>query len=137
MAQYHEQHGVFPKRQPGEDYNVEQCVKAYIELIKKEKATSTRTKVVDEYRQAKAARERLKLDQERGTLVLKVDVIATCKFILTVVKTSLLNLVKSLPPLVEGKTQEETEIILDAEIIHILTALSDGFNEIKTPKATK
>lgn len=137
MVQYHEEHGIFPKREPGQDYNIEKCVKAYIELIKKEKAAAPKSKAEDEYRKMKAMREKLKFDHERGALVAKTDVVAACKFALTVVKTSLMNLVKSLPPLLEGKSQEEIEITLDSEIVNILSSLSEGFKDIESQKTTK
>ena len=65
MVQYHEEHGIFPKREPGQDYNIEKCVKAYIELIKKEKATP-KSKTADEIQQVDLQTKQFKLERERG-----------------------------------------------------------------------
>lgn len=65
MAQYHEAHGIFPKREPGQDYNIERCVKAYIELLKKEKATP-KSKTEEEIKQVDLEKKRFQLEREKG-----------------------------------------------------------------------
>jgi hypothetical protein len=65
MVQYHEEHGIFPKREPGQDYNIEKCVRAYIELIKKEKATP-KNKTSEEIQVVELQTKQFKLEREKG-----------------------------------------------------------------------
>ncbi|OPY78277.1 MAG: hypothetical protein A4E65_02300 [Syntrophorhabdus sp. PtaU1.Bin153] len=74
MVQYHEQHGTFPKREHGEDYNIEKCVKAYIELLKRDKGT-TKSKIDEEIKQVELDRRKFQLQREKGEWILRAEVV--------------------------------------------------------------
>lgn len=98
---------------------------------------ASRRQAEEEYRTVKAARERLKLEQEQGLLMKKADVASTCKFLLTVVKTALLAQPRSLPALLVEKSEQEISDILEAENRKILEAAATGFGELTKEAAAK
>ena len=107
---------------------------SYKERSKLSKQTKklTNNKADDEYRAAKAGRERLKLDQERNLLMKKADVSVLCKFLMTVIKTEVLGQSRNLPALLVGKTEAEISDILEDENRKALERAATGFNEIES-----
>lgn len=105
--------------------------------IEKAVKGASRRQAEEEYRMVKAARERLKLEQEQGLLMKKSDVASTCKFLLTVVKTALLAQPRSLPALLVEKTESEISDIIESENRKILEAAATGFGELAKETAAK
>lgn len=132
--------GILPKPEGPRSkpkYDLIETVWAYFEYRERSKIERlskrlSSTKADEEYRAAKAGRERLKLEQERGLLMKKADVAVLCKFLLNVVKTEVLARSRSLPSLLVGKTEAEISDVLETENRKQLERAAKGFKEIES-----
>ena len=132
--------GILPKPEGPRSkpkYDLIETVWAYFEHRERSKIERlskrmSSTKADEDYRAAKAGREQLKLEQERGMLMKKADVSVLCKFLLNVIKTEVLARSRSLPSLLVGKSESEISDILDEENRKQLERASKGFKEIES-----
>jgi hypothetical protein len=132
--------GVLPKPEGTRSkpkYDLIETTWAYFEhrerlKLEKQSKSLSRNKADEEYRAAKAGRERLKLEQEQALLMKKSDVAVLCKYLLTVIKTEALAQPRALPALLVGKTEAEISDVLESENRKLLEKAAMGFKEIES-----
>ena len=86
------------------------------------------------YWHAKADRERLRADTERGELVSKDKIEFQWTLRVAEVKGALYNLLSRLPPILEGKNQEEMRGLIESEVRLICETYSREGELCPSPK---